>query len=168
MDAPRITLRFAEVADLPGINAVVDRAVMTWELPDRVKRLALPVYRYDELDLGVMGVHVAGDPGGAVVGVAAWEPADPSEVPNGRTAMLLHGLYVDPIWQGCGIGSRLFEAAEHAAREQDSDGLLVKAQRDAEPFFLRRGLARLVVDDWERDYQGRFWKPLSSADCDGS
>ncbi|WP_245795405.1 hypothetical protein [Thioalkalivibrio denitrificans] len=39
---PNTTLRAGDKSDLPAINAVIERAVMTWRLPDRVKRLSLP------------------------------------------------------------------------------------------------------------------------------
>jgi hypothetical protein len=46
-----ITLRSAAPADLDAINTVIERAVQTWELPHRVKRLALVSYRDNTFDL---------------------------------------------------------------------------------------------------------------------
>jgi GNAT superfamily N-acetyltransferase len=163
MHAPDISLRPATSGDLPAVNAVVERAIMSWNLPERVKRLALPVYRYSDLDLAVMGSVLAVGPEGAVVGFAAWEPADPSDIPDGTTALLLHGLYVDPARHGRGIGTRLLEAAEQAAREQLMNGLLIRAQRAAESFFLRRGLQALPAANGRRHHANRLWKPLRSA-----
>jgi GNAT superfamily N-acetyltransferase len=153
-----IRLRPASSADLAAINAVIERAVMTWNLPERVKRLTLPSYRYQPHDLEHLQIVVAEDADRAVLGVAAWEPASPRDLPAGKSGLLLHGLYVDPDRQRGGVGSRLLDAALTAAREQGFDGLLVKAQSDAADFFVARGLQRLPVVDPDRDYPHRFWK----------
>lgn len=153
-----VTLRPAAPADLDAVNAVIERAVMTWNLPERVKRLTLPSYRYQPHDLDHLRILVAEDASRAVVGVAAWEPAAARDLPAGKTGLLLHGLYVDPDRQRAGAGSRLLDAALAAAREQGFDGLLVKARPEAEGFFLARGLRPLPVTDAERDYPHRFWK----------
>jgi len=101
---------------------------------------------------------LAEDADGAVLGVAAWEPASPRDLPAGKSCLLLHGLYVDPARQRAGVGSQLLEAAISAAHEQGFDGLLVKARPEAEGFFLARGFAPLPVNDTTRDYPHRFWK----------
>jgi predicted N-acetyltransferase YhbS len=152
------TLRPATPADLAAINAVIERAVMTWNLPERVKRLTLPSYRYSAHDLEHLHVVLVEDAGNAVLGVAAWELASARDLPAGKTGLLLHGLYVDPAQQRAGVGSRLLEAAILAAGEQGFDGLLVKARPEAEGFFLARGLTPLPVTDAERDYPHRFWQ----------
>ncbi|MEE4659154.1 MAG: GNAT family N-acetyltransferase [Halieaceae bacterium] len=151
-----ITFRAACQADLPAINGVIERAIMTWGLPDRVKRLSLPLYRYNETDLGHLEVWVAEDCGD-IAGLAAWESAEAADLPEGRRGLLLHGLYVDPDRQGRGIGSRLLNACVARARELGLDGVLIKAQADAEPFFEKQGLERLPVRDESRDYALRYW-----------
>lgn len=155
-----VRLRRAEAADLPALNAVIERAVMTWNLPERVKRLGLATYRYQAHDLAHLRIVLAEDAGRAIVGVAAWEPAASRDVPAERRGLLLHGLYVEPAHARRGIGSRLLEAALEAAREQGCDGLLVKAQRDAVGFFAARGMAPLPIEDPARDYPYRFWRAL--------
>ena len=157
-------LRPATVADLAAINAVIERAVMTWPLPERVKRLTLPSYRYNPHDLEHLQIVVAETSEHGVIGVAAWEPANPRDLPAGQTGLLLHGLYVDPDRQRGGAGSRLLDAALAAAREQGFDGLLVKVQPGAENFFLARGLKRLAIADPTRDYPHRFWKAVTRND----
>lgn len=153
-----VTLRAAAPADLPRLNAVIEAAVMTWRLPERVKRLALPTYRYSSHDLAHLEIVVAEQGRGEIVGVAAWEAADPRDLPPPSSGLLLHGLYVDPRKQGEGIGTRLLESAVAAASARGLDGLLVKAQADAEAFFLARGLARLPVQDPARHYAHRLWR----------
>ena len=153
-------VRPAGADDLAALNGVVERAVMTWRMAERVKRLSLPSYRYHARDLDHLHLVVAEDPLHAIVGVAAWEPATPRDLPDGRRGLLLHGLYVDPAHQRRGLGSVLLDAATVAARTAGYDGVLVKAQADASGFFAGRGLPPLPVRDPARDYPHRFWLAL--------
>lgn len=154
-------LRQAVAADLDAVNTIIERAVMTWKLPERVKRLAMPSYRYGRQDLTHLRLEVAEDKAQGIIGLAAWEQADSRDVPPGRRALLLHGLYVEPARQRGGVGTALFDAAVAAARAQKYDGLLVKAQADADGFFAACGLARLSVENPGRDYARRFWLNLA-------
>jgi len=154
----KIQLRVAKKSDLDDINRVIEAAVMTWKLPERVKRLSLSSYRYTDIDFAHLEIVVAEDDGQNIVGVAGWETASPKDAPAGCTALLLHGIYVDPLYQRQGIGQQLFHAAEHAAAQQRKDGLLVKAQTDADNFFIAMGMQRLAVEDSARHYANRFWK----------
>jgi GNAT superfamily N-acetyltransferase len=151
-------------ADLDAINTVIESAVMTWTLPERVKRLTLPSYRYNPHDLEHLNIVVAENSEYGVIGVAAWEPANPGDLPAGKTGLLLHGLYVSPDRQRRGAGGRLLDAALAAAREQGFDGLLVKARPEAEHFFLAQGLEPLPIADPARDYPHRFWKAVARDD----
>jgi GNAT superfamily N-acetyltransferase len=155
-----LRLRVAAAGDLDAVNGVIERAVMSWKLADRVKRLSLPMYRYDAVDFDALDIVVAEDTDGVIIGVAAWEHANAADSPGGAPAVLLHGIYVDPEHHRQGVGSRLLTAAEQAVRAQGMDGLLVKAQRDAEGFFLARGFERLPVADAERHYPHRLWKAI--------
>ena len=155
-------LRPATRADLDAANGIIERAVNTWNLPERVKRLAMPSYLYSEHDLRHLHLVLAElDPYG-VIGVAAWEPAAARDCPSGRRGLLLHGLYVDPQRQRRGAGSLLLSAAAAAARESGYDGVLVKAQADAEGFFRAQGLRALTVEDAERDYPHRYWLDVTA------
>jgi GNAT superfamily N-acetyltransferase len=155
-----IAIRPAVEADLPAINRVIEAAVMTWRLPERVKRLSLPSYRYTELDLEHFGMVVAEDPDERILGVAAWEPADDSDTPQRLSGLLLHGLYVSPTCHHRGIGRMLLRQAEQAALREGRNGLLVKAQEDAIGFFAARGMQRLEVQDAARHYPNRYWKEV--------
>jgi predicted N-acetyltransferase YhbS len=153
-----MSLRAANRDDLAALNKVVERAVQTWNLPERVKRLALPTYLYNEHDLQHLHIELATDSEGGAVGVAAWEAAAARDCPDGVRGLLLHGQYVDPEKQQRGIGGRLLQAAVSAAREQGYAGLLVKAQADAGGFFSLQGLQLLAVKDTSRDYPNRYWR----------
>jgi predicted N-acetyltransferase YhbS len=151
-----LSLRQAGPDDLPAINRVVEAAFMTWDLPERVKRLSLPSYRYDEMDLRHLDLVLA-ERGGEVVGVAAWEPAEAVDCPDGKRGLLLHGLYVHPHSMRRGVGAHLLLAVRKAAAAQGFDGVLVKAQKDSLGFFERQGLRALPVEDAARHYAKRLW-----------
>lgn len=159
---PSITLRTANIADLEGINRVIASAVMSWQLAERVKRLSLSSHQYTELDfkhLQFVVAQIDKTPDARIVGVAAWEEADVLNTPQDKRALLLHGLYVDAQYHHQGIGQALFERAQQAAIEQHYDGLLVKAQADANGFFIAQGMQPMPQEN-DRQYGNRFWKPL--------
>jgi predicted N-acetyltransferase YhbS len=158
-----VRLRPATPADLAAINTVIERAVMTWQLPERVKRLAMPSYRYNPHDLEHLKLVVAENGEHGVIGIAAWEPANARDLPAGQTGLLLHGLYVDPDHQRHGIGRQLLAAAVDSARDQSYGGVLIKAQVDAEPFFLAQGLQRIESVDPARDYPHRYWADVNNS-----
>jgi GNAT superfamily N-acetyltransferase len=155
--APVIEVGRPTPSDLPAVNAVIEAAVMGWALPERVKRLALPTYRYNAADLEHLVFALArAAADGRVLGVAAWEAADPASCPAGKNGLLLHGLYVRPESQRAGVGRALVRVVLQAAAAAGHTGVLVRAQRDAEDFFAHQGFARLPAGD--NDYAGRFWK----------
>lgn len=162
MSATQIKLRTASLTDLDDINNVIASAVMSWQLAERVKRLSLSSHQYSEIDFRHLQFVVAqtgNTPQAKIVGVAAWEEADALNTPQNRHALLLHGIYVDAKHHHQGIGQALFERAQQAAIEQHYDGLLVKAQADANGFFITQGMQPLPQEN-NRQYGNRFWKPL--------
>lgn len=152
-----VSLRQASRDDLAALNKMIERAVQSWNLPERVKRLALPTYLYNEYDLQHLHIELAVESECGVVGVASWEAATERDCPQGKRGLLLHGLYVDPAQQRRGTGARLLSATADAARVQGYDGLLVKAQADAGGFFSSQGMQLLAVKDASRDYPNRYW-----------
>ena len=158
--ADTFVIRAGGAKDLPGVNGIIEAAIGTWNLPERVKRLALPLYRYTDVDLTHLELSLLEGPGG-LMAVAAWESADARDVPGDGPAKLLHGLYVIPDAHRTGVGSRLLEDGIRSARASGSRGVLVRAQADAEGFFERLGFSRLPVRDESRDYAARFWLSLS-------
>ena len=156
MNPDEIVLEPLREADLPEVNAVVEQAIMGWNLPERVKRLSLPGYRYDSADLAHQQGLVARDAAGRIVGVAVWEAAPDEAVPGASNVYRLHGLYVAPTRQRQGIGRRLLAAVIHAVCDSGADSLVIRAQTDAVPFFQAMGLEHLPVADPARDYPNRF------------
>ncbi|MDH5324709.1 MAG: GNAT family N-acetyltransferase [Gammaproteobacteria bacterium] len=160
MSSDKLHIRPAHPADLEAINRVIESAVMSWNLPERVKRLSLSSYRYNDIDVQHLDMVVAEDEQKHVIGVAAWENADPKDTPDQKPALLLHGIYVSTRLQRKNIGTQLFHWAEVAAQKQHCDGLLVKAQKDAVAFFLAMGMKKLQQEDHRRQFANRFWKSL--------
>jgi N-acetylglutamate synthase-like GNAT family acetyltransferase len=147
--------------DIDQINRVVELAVMSWDLPDRVKRLAIPSYRYHAYDMNSMIFYLAENASGEVSGVAALEALSSREGQENTSSMLLHGLYVLPECHHRGIGRQLLSAAEEHTRQDGFSGLMVKAQSEAKAFFSRNGYKELEVEDARKDYQYRLWKSLT-------
>lgn len=156
-----IHIRPATQADLEPVNRLIKDAVMTWNLPERVKRLSLSSYYYTGLDLKHLRICVAEDDGQHIVGVVAWEEANPTDTPKDKSALLLHGIYVDPKHQNRGIGRQLFVVVKQAAQLHAYDGLLVKAQEGAKEFFISQGMRKLSTEDSSRHYANRFWISFS-------
>jgi predicted N-acetyltransferase YhbS len=138
---PAVRLRPARSDDLDALNDVIERAVMTWNLAERVKRLSLPSYRYHAHDQLHLHIVVAADASGAIVGVAAWEPASPRDLPADMRGLLLQELYVDPAHVGRGIGSQLLDTAAAAACAQGFDGPAGQGPSRRERFFRRARIA---------------------------
>jgi len=160
-DMKPVQLRRGGLNDLTAINDIITRAIGTWTVAERVKRLSLPLYHYQPADLDHLDIVLAME-GPEPLAVAAWEPADPLQLPAGRSGLLLHGLYVTPDAARGGLGTLLLQACRDAARERGLDGVLVKATRDAAGFFERSGLERLPVLRNDRDYDLRYWLPVAA------
>lgn len=151
--------RAATPADLDAVNAVVDDAVANWGVADRVRRLASPLLRYRAFDLEHMDVVVTCESNGGVIALAAWERAGCADAPTERSALLLHGLYVAARAQRRGVGGALLERALGAAGAQALDGVVLRAWREAEGFFLAHGFTALGAPD-AGPVCGRLWRAL--------
>jgi len=150
-------------SELDRVNDIIAAAMQIWKLPERVKRISLPLYRYQENDLEHMHFLIAETGDTEIVGLAALEEIDATAGPGGRPVMLLHGLYVNPAHHRRGIGTRLLDSAEDFTQAHSVAGLLVRAQTDALPFFEKRGFAKLPVENDSRNYAHRYWKSIQPA-----
>lgn len=151
-----VIVREASPDDLASVNEVIRSAILSWDIPDRVKRLSLPIYSYSPQDMQYLSLYVGEDETG-IVGVAACEPAHESETPIRKTGVLMHGIYVRSERHRQGVGTRLLCEARHHARRCNADGLLVKAHSEACGFFSAQGFRMLPVTDSDREYPYRFW-----------
>jgi len=156
----RWTIESAVARDLPGINRVLATAINAWTVSERVKRLALPLYHYDLADLEDLHIYKAVDTQGVILGVIAWGAVAPAETLGREGEALLNGIYVDPAFQGLGIGKSLFEYARQRAEGFGYRGFIVKASKDAIGFFERIGLDRVESD--KANYPYLFWKAFDS------
>jgi GNAT superfamily N-acetyltransferase len=154
------TTRFIklETDRLHEANRIIEQCVMSWNLPDKVKRLSLPGYRYKAEDLDYLMIFAAVDNNDQQLGVVALEYDLSVTLPGKRNGLLLHGLYVEPAFQGQGLGKTMTDFALTQSLEQGFGGIWVKAQADANDFFAKAGFEKLPIIDPARDYPHRWWK----------
>lgn len=152
-------IRAASVSDLASINEVIDQAIMTWDLPERVKRLALSSYQFTEMDFNFLQIAVYAV-GEKILAVTAWEEAETKDLPGNEKGLLVYALYVDPNCFRQGVGKALFDYVKHMADEQKYTGLLVKAQTDANEFFEAQGMHQLADTNQSNQYSNRWWLSL--------
>ena len=158
---PIFRIRIAGRLDLPAVNAIIEQSLRSWTTTERVKRLALPIYRYQQEDLDHMWLLVAKSQEGNLAGVAALEEADKQDLPQQDNGILLHGIYVKPQFMGRGVGGELLEASAGIARSLGYRGLLVKAVRQSTGFFERYGLQAIRATS-SSDYPHRYWLATAS------
>ncbi|MGB0866667.1 MAG: GNAT family N-acetyltransferase [Granulosicoccaceae bacterium] len=157
----KVVLRPATAEDLLFINGIVEAAVMSWALPERVKRLSMPSYRYEKSVFESVDMQLAIDPDGDIVGlVASCAPMEEQVLPD-RKALLLHGIFVDATNHREGIGTELVKSVQALAAQNEYEGVLVNAQPDALAFFQALGFEQLPVVDEENDYKHRYWQAIS-------
>ena len=159
-NAAIIQARAVTAADLETVNQVVSDAVLAWGLPERVHRLATPALNYHAADLAHMSIALLSESNGGGIGVAAWEEASRHQAPADTRAVLLHGLYVVPGYQRMGIGTRLTGLVLQWARDRGFDGVIVRAWRDALPFFSENGFQPSANGNPASQYPQQLWKPV--------
>lgn len=142
---------------LPAVNAVVADSIYAWGLTDRLYRLSVPAYQYspsDWIDHQFYGVF----DGELSAVLVLTEQA--SVAPNLGKITLIHGLYINQAHQGLGLGRGLIETAMQWGQAHDTTGLYVKAHATAVPFFHHLGFQPLPIEDPEREYPHRLWRPF--------
>lgn len=154
---PITGIRPGSEADLDAINRVIGACVMTWNIPDRVKRLSLSSYHYNAVDLKHFRLFVAYDQTNRIIGVTALESIKVSDQSTAEDALLLHGIFVDPSVQGLGVGRLLVKKCLEICGREKRKGLLVKAQPDAIGFFKALRFKAVSSTDSKRDYPHQLW-----------
>lgn len=144
-----VTIRPGQPDDLPAINRVIALARDSWDLPERVRRLAGRLHEIGPTAFAGYEIAVAVDPAGIVRGVAVMllrPPALDDGAPGDR-ALYLEGLFVEPDAGRRGIGSRLLAAVEDLARREGLNRIDLRARREAIGFFSKMGFVPLGRDD---------------------
>ena len=157
---PRVEIRSASGEELPVINLVIDRAIAGWVLAARARRLISGALHYTTSDLQSMQVLLATGAGCGALAVAAWESADPKDMPNDRRTALLHGVYVDVSVQGTGIGRQLLDIASASAARQDYCNIVVRAWHQSEAFFRHLGFKQFNCKELCNTFPHRLWRAL--------
>lgn len=150
-------VRGAASADLTTVNRIITSAVESWHVPDRLKRVSLPLLHYTASDFEdfELFLHVQGDGADGVAALAK----DTSYIGlNATRCALLHGLYVGSDSQRSGVGKTMQQLVANRALEIGCEGLLVKAQRVAISYFAKQGYTKYVSA--EIDYPYLYWKRL--------
>jgi ribosomal protein S18 acetylase RimI-like enzyme len=70
----------------------------------------------------------------------------------GRTEETVKGLYVDPDWQGRGVGRELLARAEVILRDEGWTFVVMEASLSAEAFYISCGFRK--VSEEERTSRG--------------
>jgi len=145
-----IHYRAATTHDIPAINRVVEQAVMTWPLAERIKKLSLNVLTYDYTDFAYYCCYVAVSKE-KIVACVIWDPE--------QKEMLCHGLYVAPAYQSVGVGKSLLNYFYQAAKHGGSSAVLVKAERVSCDYFIKLGYQAVPVTS-VNDYPYLYRKEL--------
>jgi GNAT superfamily N-acetyltransferase len=114
----------------------------TYDLRRRVLRDGTPSqeFRYaEDSDLGTFHLAVRDD-NGSVVAVATFCP-EPLPGGDGRPALLLRGMAVEPRLQGQGVGRQVLAEAIRRARADGFELLWAKARDSALGFYERLGMS---------------------------
>lgn len=125
------------MSDLTAASAVIERAVMNWPLPEKLRRASIAVLRYGGVDLDHFEIFACRSKT-STIGVLALDFYRGG--PDGRQRdVLLHGLYIDPLFQHQGLGKKLVAFAERLAGLRFRDEMTIKAERVSCAFFERCG-----------------------------
>ena len=150
----------ASSRDLASVNAVIQRAIMTWSMSERVKRRAVTILQYDQVDAANLALYVCRS-GTTIIGVIALD-FDYKASRAGCRGILLHGIYVDPATHRRRVGQTLMKFAERQAVIRAEDGVWIKAERVSRRFFERCGYIHCAPKS-DADYPYLYWKGTSDA-----
>lgn len=155
-----ISANEADAGELHAVNRVVSDSIVSWGLPERVRRLALPSLSYNETDLQHMTIILLTNSEQKGIAIAAWEEASRSEIPENCRGALIHGLYVVPEYQQRGLGTRLIELVAKRMAGLNNDGMAVRAWRDSLAFFRSRGFEPMHSETAPDTFPRRLWRAV--------
>jgi len=130
-----ITLRALENHDIDAVSALYTRAVRSCCAPfytkiqiDAWAPLPIdPTYWIDSF--AQVQAIVAVSKNGEIMGFADLDRVKP----------MIGRLYVDPVWQGFGVGTALLNAMELRLRQQGQSYVELESALNAKSFYLNRG-----------------------------
>ena len=126
------------------VNNLLGRSIERWQLAPRAKRLAASALAYRADDFKRMHFVGAFDFGSKLQGFASIEFDA-----NVSTRCELHGLYVDPIAQGHGVGSALLQHVIDEMLPGTVTSLEARAHRTSKFFFLERDFILVELNGLE-------------------
>lgn len=157
--SPDLIFHTVKASDLCAINRIVEQAVSSWGLPERVYRLTKPLLAYSGTDLNFMRAVLVLNAELNAIGTALWETGGLESAAKQTSPLFLHGLYILPEFQRQGIGTRLIDHVSRYARQAGYNGIEIKAWRDSEPFFLRLGFNDAAGAHERILYPRQLWRP---------
>lgn len=156
-----LRLTQATIDDLPVVNHIIEAAISRWNLAERVKRLSLSSYLYSNLDLQQYTILLA-KMNRDIVGIISYEQAENNDISLNKNILFIHGIYVAPDFQLQGVGTYLINAVEKITKKNKLSGILIKAHKEAVPFYIKNNFTPIQVTDIKRDYPDRYWKSIES------
>lgn len=128
---PKLGLRVAEPDEWPSALALMQRAIMTVnavDYPLGARRTVLADYAPAAVERALtrgLGLFAVADRTPVGIGIALRDK--------------IFALFVDPTWQGMGLGRLMLEGLVCQARERGLMCLRVHASLTAEPFYAANG-----------------------------
>ncbi|MDJ0882376.1 MAG: GNAT family N-acetyltransferase [Gammaproteobacteria bacterium] len=156
MNPKKVNIVKAQETDLFKINAIVRSSLWGWQLPERVKKLSLSSYLYDEADLNDLSIYLMKSDN-EVLGVLVLEIPMMS-CQKDRQDLSIHGLYIVPEHQRKGLGLKMLDFALNQAMDLGLSGMTVKSQKDATSFYLKAGFRLMRSYPKTREYENSLRK----------
>lgn len=134
-----LTFRPAVAADASALTALCRAAKAHWRYP----AAWLAAWRDD---LRVTPEYIA--TGWVGVAEVSGETVGFYGLKRAADGWYLEHLWLEPKWIGCGLGRALFFKSAQAARVLGATELLIKADPNAEEFYLKMGAFRTRVETY--------------------
>lgn len=139
--------------DLVETGEVIKRTLLpilkSQYLSEKVTEEILSRYDLDKFTDLIKGKYffVVKD-GQKIVGVGGLKKDDESQIPNRLTT-----FFVDPDYQGKGVGRMLYEKVKEEAIKHDCRKLVVSSSPGAEPIYKHFGFKKIRID-WKEHPDG--------------